>query len=188
MIAVTSKNIRTRREDFFGRSIHTKVVSKFGVLGILLALSTPAQAVGFPDVLYQKMQQGVQACLDYYQTGAKLTSLQKYGFSISRKGMESEHLLPGQRHKTNILVLTEGLRNRECETHTDYLKGGVFKDAFELTITTLRNAGFQEIRKAKPRPGSKSIWRKGTASMFMKIDLRKNKSGIEKLMIKFKRK
>ena len=158
------------------------------LLGMIAAMSTPAQAAGFPDTLSQRLQQGVEACLDYYVTDTKITSLQEHGFSSSRKGMERKEFLAGQRRKTNILVLTEGLRDRECETHTDYLKGNTFRDAFALTITTLRNAGFQEVRKAKPRPGSKSIWQKGAASMFMKIDLRNNKNGIKKLMIKFKRK
>lgn len=165
-----------------------KVAWTCGALGVVLLLSTPAKAAGFPDALSRPLQQGVQACVNYYLTDTKLTSLQKHGFSVNRKGMEQDILIPGERHKTNILVLTEGLRDRECETHTDYLKGNSLKNAFTLTLAILRKAGFQEVKKAKLRLGSKSIWQKGSTSMFMKIDLRKDKRGIKKLMIKFKRK
>lgn len=149
---------------------------------ILFVLSAPAKAEHTPDELLVRLEQGIEACLAYYQSGISLKSLERYGFSFKKAGARIKITLPNERYQTSVRVFTEGYNNLECETHTSYTRNHALKNAFFLTKETVSAAGFQTIQAPNFGSIAKTIFQKGTMSLYMKLRQRDNV-----LMIKFLR-
>lgn len=153
---------------------------------LLMAFCTlggaPATAGDLPAALTERLKQGVQACVEYYLNDTPLAALQKHGFAQGRKGMELTLVPPAVRHKVRVQVFTEGRGEIECETHAKYTSRDALKHAFNLTVATVAQNGFTRLRVHHYASKAKTIFERGSTSMFMLVRAKQGK-----VMIKFKR-
>lgn len=153
----------------------------FLVFSFFFAL--PVSAEQFPEPLELKLTQGLEACLNYYETGKwPLTALEKHGFVTEKKEAIIDVILPNIRRRIYVKTVIEGTSDTECEVHTNYDSRNPRRDGFELIMDTSEAAGFTPKQRHRYSSSAKTVFVKGENSMFMKVRIR----GSE-LMLKFKR-
>ena len=152
------------------------------LLAFLSFGAAPAMAADLPVALAERLQQGVQACVDYYLNDTPLTSMQKHGFTQKRKGMEIILTRPAVRQKIRVQTFTEGRGQIECETHANYARHDTLKHGYQLVMNTVAKNGFTTLREHHYTSKAKTIFQRGSTSMFMLVRVKQGK-----VMLKFKR-
>lgn len=90
--------------------------------------------------------------------------------------------LPSTKRKIYVETVMEGAKNVECEVHTNYTRSTLRRDGFDMIMNTSEAAGFVLQKRHSFSSDTKTVFVKGTNSMFMKVRVRDSK-----LMLKFKR-
>lgn len=140
----------------------------------------PALAADLPAALSERLQQGVQACINYYADDTPITTLIQKGFKT--KGSDAQIVLapPTVKRKITVTTLVEGPRKGECEVHANFTRSETRKHAFHLTLATFTKNGFGRLKERPYTSRAKTIYTRGPLSMFHKIDMKQGK-----VMIKF---
>ncbi len=142
----------------------------------------PATAGDLPEALANRLQQGVQACLNYNKDNTALASFQQFGFALKGTGAGITLARPEVRKKIRVCVFTEGPREIKCEVHANYTRNDTHIHAFNLTLAVLSKNGFSRLREHHFSSKAKTFFQDGTTSMFHLIRVKQGK-----VMIKFKR-
>lgn len=141
-----------------------------------------AQAERLPSRLEARVAEGVQACVRFYEHGETIATLGATGFTPKgRRSMETRVDLSdqgGRKRPYFVRVLIEN--GDECEVHSDYRKGDAERQAFDLAKRTVAAAGFTTLRNPRFGSKAKTIFAKGTVSMWFKTRERDGK-----VMVKF---
>ncbi len=148
-----------------------------------LAWGAPNVTAGeLPAALTQRLEQGVQACVDYYVARTSISSLQQYGFTPNIKSSTIRLTRPDVRQNVTVETLIEGPNDIECEVHANYDRHDTQKHAFNILQSVMTNNDFTRKTKHHYSSRAKTICERGVTSMFTKIRVSRGK-----LMIKFKR-
>lgn len=148
-------------------------------MALVVLTAAPLGAAELPAALATRLSQGVQACVDYYTDGTALSALLKHGFTPTASGAEITLVPPAVRQNVTVKTFTEGRNNIECETHANYQRHDTQKHAFNLALATVTQNGFTRLRKHHYSSKAKTIFERGSTSMFMLIRVKNNKTMIK---------
>lgn len=147
----------------------------------LVMLAGTADARDLPAGLVARIEEGVKACMAFYERGESISSLAAIGYVSKPLWMEIKVDLSaetGIKRPFWVRVLIE--RTFECEIHSNYTRFNIEPDAFDLARKIMAAHGFVITKGQFHAPAVKSIVEKGPVSMWFKVRNTDNT-----LMVKF---